>query len=119
MSEDPDTAKLSFDEIVASPMTFAEVEAKYGEETAINVGIARDPDAPELDDDWFARARPAAEVHPELVEYSLRKRGKQKAPVKERITLRLDADIAAHLRATGPGWQTRLNNMLRQTLLPQ
>ena len=89
------------------------------EELEINRGIALDPDAPELDDDWFARARPAAEVHPELVEDYLRKRCKQKAPVKERITLRLDADIAAHLRATGPGWQTRLNNMLRQTLLPQ
>lgn len=89
------------------------------EELEINQGIALDPDAPELDDDWFARARPAAEVHPELVEYSLRKRGKQKAPVKERTTLRLDADIAAHFRATGPGWQTRLNNMLRRTIFQQ
>ena len=89
------------------------------EELEINRGIALDPDAPELDDDWFARARPAAEVHPELVEYSLRKRGKQKAPVKERITLRLDADIAAHFRSTGPGWQTRLNNMLRRTIFQQ
>ena len=34
------------------------------EELEINKGIALDPDAPELDDDWFARARPAAEVHP-------------------------------------------------------
>ena len=119
MSKDPDTAKLSFDELVAGSLTFAEIEAEYGEDTAINVGIARDPDAPELDDDWFARARPAAEMHPELVEYSLRKRGRQKAPVKERITIRLDADIAAHLRSTGPGWQTRLNNMLRRSIFQQ
>ena len=81
------TPKLTFDELVASELTANEIEAQYGEETAINVGIARDPDAPELDDEWFARARPAIEVHPELVEYSLRKRGKQKAPIKERVTL--------------------------------
>ena len=89
------------------------------EELEISRGIALDPDAPELDEAWFTRARPAAEVHPELVEYSLRKRGKQKAPVKERITLRLDADVAAHLRASGPGWQTRLNDMLRRTIFQQ
>lgn len=86
------------------------------EDEEINRGIARDPDAPELDDEWFTRARPAIEVHPELVEYSLRKRGKQKAPTKERVTLRMDADIAAHLRSSGPGWQTRLNATLRQII---
>jgi uncharacterized protein (DUF4415 family) len=86
------------------------------EEEEISRGIALDPDALELDDEWFARARPAVEVHPELVEYSLRRRGKQKAPIKERITLRLDADVATRLRSSGPGWQTRLNDMLRRTL---
>ena len=84
------------------------------EEEEINRGIALDPDAPEMDDEWSARARPAIEVHPELVEYSLRRRGKQKAPIKERVSLRLDADIAAHLRSSGPGWQTRLNETLRR-----
>ncbi len=89
------------------------------EEEEINKGIALDPDAPELAADWFARARPAIEVHPELVEYSLQRRGKQRAPVKERVTLRLDADIAAQLRSSGPGWQTRLNEMLRRIVLEQ
>jgi uncharacterized protein (DUF4415 family) len=86
------------------------------EEEEISRGIALDPDAPELDNEWFARARPAMEVHPELVEYSLQRRGKQKAPIKERVTIRLDADIAARLRSSGPGWQTRLNEMLRRTV---
>ncbi len=89
------------------------------EEKDINEGIRLDPDAPELDGEWFSRARPALEVHPELAGHSLHKRGKQKAPVKERVTLRLDADLAAHLRSTGPGWQTRLNEMLRQIVLKQ
>ncbi len=41
------------------------------EEAAIQKDIALDPDAPELDADWFARARPAIEVEPRLVEHSL------------------------------------------------
>ena len=39
----PDKPKLTFDELVESDMTFVEIEAEYGEETAINAGIARDP----------------------------------------------------------------------------
>ena len=105
---------LTFDELVASELTPEEIETQYGEETSINVGIARDPDAPEWTDEDFARARPASEVHPELVARYLRTRGKQKAPTKELVSIRLDADIVTHLRSTGPGWQTRLNDRLRQ-----
>ena len=46
------------------------------ENAAINEGIAADPDAPELDEDWFARAKPAAEVEPELVHHSHKDRRK-------------------------------------------
>ena len=74
----PATRKLSFEQLTASAMTFEEIEAEYGEETAINVGIARDPDAPELDDEWVKRARPAIEVAPDLVERYLRAQDKQK-----------------------------------------
>ena len=51
-------------------MTFEEIAEKYGEEAAINAGIAADPDTFELDEEWFKRARPAVEVDPELVAYS-------------------------------------------------
>ena len=60
--------RLSFAQLAATDLTFTEIEAQYGEETAINAGIARDPDAFELDADWFARARPVVEVNPEFVE---------------------------------------------------
>ena len=66
--------RLSFAQLAASDMTFTEIKARYGEETAINAGIARDPDTFELDADWFARARPAIEVDPELVEAHRRAR---------------------------------------------
>ncbi|SKA40443.1 BrnA antitoxin of type II toxin-antitoxin system [Enhydrobacter aerosaccus] len=33
---------------------------------------------------------------------------------KQAIKLRLDADLLAHFRASGPGWQTRINTALRK-----
>jgi uncharacterized protein (DUF4415 family) len=33
---------------------------------------------------------------------------------KESIKLRLDHDVLAHFRATGTGWQTRINAALRK-----
>jgi uncharacterized protein (DUF4415 family) len=35
---------------------------------------------------------------------------------KQRATLRFDADVLARLRATGPGWQTKVNAALREWL---
>ena len=58
---DPNRPKLSFKEIVASAMTFSQIEAEYGEETAINSGIARDPDTWEWTEEDFARARRASD----------------------------------------------------------
>jgi uncharacterized protein (DUF4415 family) len=40
-------------------------------------------------------------------------RGPQKTPTKELISLRVDRDVAAAYRASGPGWQTRANEALR------
>lgn len=41
-------------------------------------------------------------------------RGPQKSPTKESVTLRLDRAVLAHFRATGEGWQTRLNEALKR-----
>lgn len=44
-------------------------------------------------------------------------RGRPKADVtKVSTTLRLDPDILAAFRATGPGWQGRINDTLRRAL---
>jgi uncharacterized protein (DUF4415 family) len=44
-------------------------------------------------------------------------RGRPKAATtKEPVKLRLDADVLAALRATGDGWQTRINETLRASL---
>ena len=77
-----------------------------------------DEDNPELTDEYFKHAVPARLIHPDLVEdWERRKRGErgpQKAPVKEAISLRLDKDVLAKFKATGSGWQTRMNAVLRR-----
>lgn len=43
-----------------------------------------------------------------------RGRGPQKAPTKVLTTIRLDADVIAFFRSLGPGYQARINNVLRR-----
>jgi uncharacterized protein (DUF4415 family) len=44
-------------------------------------------------------------------------RGRFYRPVKQPISMRLDADVVAWLKKRGKGYQTRVNSVLRQTLL--
>ena len=82
------------------------------EEAAIQRGIDADPDNPEWTDDAFARAEPA-----EAVPGLLRRRGPQAAATKQMISVRLDRDLVERLRATGPGWQGRINATLRKAVM--
>lgn len=41
-------------------------------------------------------------------------RGPQKSPTKQQVTLRLDRDVVERFRATGEGWQRRINDTLRK-----
>ena len=43
-----------------------------------------------------------------------RGRGAQKAPTKVLTTIRLDADVIAFFRSLGPGYQSRINDVLRR-----
>jgi uncharacterized protein (DUF4415 family) len=46
-----------------------------------------------------------------------RGRGRPALPTaKRQVTIRLDPDLLQRLRATGPGWQTRINDALREWL---
>jgi uncharacterized protein (DUF4415 family) len=71
-------------------------------------------DNPEWTAEDFAAARPFAEVFPELAASLKRTRGSQRAPTKELVSLRLDRETLAAWRATGAGWQTRINEVLRR-----
>ena len=64
-----------------------------------------------------AKAGEYAAVHtPEAIIERRRGRpaGSVKADAKVAINLRVDPDVLAALRATGPGWQTRVNAILRE-----
>lgn len=71
-----------------------------------------DPDdAPELTEAFFQTAD-------QYEGTTLKPRGRPKAiTTKEPVKLRLDADVLAALRASGDGWQTRINDALRASLL--
>jgi uncharacterized protein (DUF4415 family) len=73
-------------------------------------------DIPEITAEQFARMRPASEVVPEIVAQYRRQRGRQKAPTKVLISLRVDRDVLDHFRATGKGWQTRMAEALEKAI---
>jgi uncharacterized protein (DUF4415 family) len=51
---------------------------------------------------------------------SLRKsRGPNKKPAKEQVAIRLDQELVSALRASGPGWQTRVNTVLKDWMASQ
>ena len=54
---------------------------------------------------------------PEILDWSGARRGALYRPVKQQITLRLDADVLAWFRANAPGgrgYQTEINRVLRE-----
>ncbi|WP_091754549.1 BrnA antitoxin family protein [Methylobacterium sp. ap11] len=73
-------------------------------------------DSPELTDEELAQLRPAHEVLPPEVYAALPSRGgrpKSERP-KQLVSLRLDPDVVETFKATGPGWQTRMNAVLAE-----
>lgn len=82
--------------------------------------IIIDEDNPEWTDEVFARARPASELPPEILAFfpkTLAKlRGEQKAPKKVPVSLRLSPEVVEHYRATGKGWQTRIDDALKAAI---
>jgi len=65
---------------------------------------------PELTDAVMARAMPG-----DGAEIARRGRGRPKTgSPKQQVTMRLDADVLAAMRASGPGWQARANEALRE-----
>jgi len=50
---------------------------------------------------------------PEIRDWSRAVVGKFYRPIKKSVTIRLDADVIAWLKAQGRGYQTRINKLLR------
>ena len=83
-----------------------------------NVSIGKttlidDPDCPHTTvDDWEGAVLKQAGV----VVGRARVRGVNKNPVKEQVAVRYSPDVLQAFRATGRGWQTRMNEALRDWL---
>lgn len=71
------------------------------EDAAINAGIELDPDTYELG----------------AVEFKQLRRGRPLGSgTKTQVTLRLDVDVLDKFKASGDGWQTRINAALRDAV---
>jgi uncharacterized protein (DUF4415 family) len=74
------------------------------EDAAIKRGIAADPDSPELTAEQIAQMKPR----------SARMGRPPAAVTKVATNIRYDRDVLEAFRATGDGWQTRINDALRE-----
>ncbi len=75
------------------------------EDAEIDAGIAADADTRELTQAEFAQLRP------------LRPRGRPAGSGKKvQVTLRFDIEIVEAFRSEGAGWQTRMNDALKDWL---
>lgn len=74
------------------------------EDAAIAAGIAADGDTMEITPADVARMQVRGRGRPKL------------AASKVPVTMRLDADVLEKVKSTGDGWQTRVNNLLREAV---
>jgi len=95
MSDDVTRVTLEEAKEMESQTDWEALEKKTDEE--IREAVESDPDTYFLDEDWFEAAtfvNPSAE--------------------KERISIRLDEDILEFFRSQGHGYQSRINEVLRE-----
>jgi len=71
-----------------------------------------DPNDAEATRAWFERADLIRKG--KLVRKG--KRGPQKAPTKKLVSLRLSPEVIEHFKAGGPGWQTRIDGALLDSI---
>ncbi len=72
-------------------------------------GLDPNDDAPELTEEWFARG--ALYINGKLI-----RRGRPLGSgTRELVSLRIDKQALAAFRATGPGWQVRINDVLKRS----
>jgi uncharacterized protein (DUF4415 family) len=84
--------------------------------------IVFDDDNPEWTEERWAKAQSIDELPSDLRAKVLaafpktRVRGPQKSPTKEAVSLRLSSEVLDHYRATGRGWQTRIDETLKAAI---
>ena len=75
------------------------------EDAAITAAALSDPDALPMTDEQRAQLRPL--------------RGRPRGSNKVHMSMRFDAEVIEAFKMTGAGWQTRINDVLRQYVKSQ
>jgi uncharacterized protein (DUF4415 family) len=73
-----------------------------------------DVQSPELSAEEIAKAKPFAEVFPELAASIRKGRGPNKAPTKKLVTIRLSGSVIEKYKSGGEGWQSRIDADLKR-----
>lgn len=78
--------------------------------------VVFDDDNPEWTEEDFRKAKPASSLPPEILKAFPKTRGAQKAPKKIPVSIRLSQDVVARFKAGGPGWQSRIDEVLKKAV---
>ncbi len=84
--------------------------------------IVEDEDNPFWTEEDFRKATPVEDLPPDLQAKILaafprtKLRGPQKSPTKVPVSLRLSREVVDHFKATGEGWQTRIDDTLKAAI---
>ena len=73
-------------------------------------------DNPELTKADFAKARPFGDAFPDLAASIRRGRGPSKSPTKKLVALRISPEVVDYFKSTGAGWQSRIDETLREAV---
>jgi uncharacterized protein (DUF4415 family) len=103
---------------VKKPMTTSK-RFSAAEIAAAKASAATEPTAKSSTVDWSQGTVTAGGGVAVTIAAMRRTRGPNKRPAKEQVAIRLDPDVVGALRASGPGWQTRVNAALKEWLAAQ
>jgi uncharacterized protein (DUF4415 family) len=78
--------------------------------------VTFDEENPEWTEADFKKARPASELPAEVLGAFPRTRGIQKAAKKVPVYIRLSPEAVERFKADGPGWQTRIDDVLKKAV---
>lgn len=76
--------------------------------------VVFDDDNPEWTKEDFARARPLSDFPGMAAAFPKSKGGRPRGSNKTAVSLRLDREVIDKFKATGPGWQSRINDALKR-----
>ena len=96
---------MTLDDLIMNPLTEEDKKIIHSAKPVIT------EDCPERSEAQLKKFKPWYEVHPngsDMYKVSVKKTA---------INLRIDSDVLAALKATGKGYQTKINDILRKAVL--